>query len=659
MPSSETKTADEKLIAEAKKRFEICEDAERDIRDLALDDLRFYAGEHWPEVIKRERELSNRPCLTIDRIGGAVKQVVNDQRQNRPAVHVNPVDDNADPDTAEVLQGLVRHIEYDSSADVAYDTAFQYAAITGGPGYIRVITEYEYEDSTEQCIKIKRIRNPRSVYLDPNATEPDGSDAEFGFIFTWLTKEEYEREYPAKEDGGPKEINWESDIQGSDGWLKDNDIRVAEYFYRVREGKKSVVKWCKFNGFEVLEETEWPGKWIPIVPVIGEEIDINGKRVLRGIVRMAKDPQRMYDFQVSNEAETIALAPKAPFVGWKGQFEDPKWQTANARNWAYLEAEPVLVDGQTAPSLPQRNIQEPPIAAITQARMAAADDVKVVTGIYDASLGAKGNETSGKAIMARQREGDTANFHLIDNFSKALRHVGRIVVDLIPKIYNAERVVRIIGEDGTQKTVTVNAQENPMEPVENIYDLTIGKYDVTVTTGPSYSTKRQEAAESMIEMTRAYPDLFAIAGDLLVKNLDWPGSKELSERLKKKFGIEDEDSAQMPIPPQVQQQMAEMEQKFQQMNEYARQTQQENEAYKAGLQVEQMREQFKTQIEMAKIELERERMQQEALKLNAQLDSQEAIALLKAEVDALKNQMSMDMQAAAQEADAAADKIAE
>jgi hypothetical protein len=292
------------------------------------------------------------------------------------------------------------------------------------------------------------------------------------------------------------------------------------------------------NGCEIIETKEWAGKYIPIVPVYGDEVIIDGKRYLKSLIRDAKDAQRMFNYWRTTSTELVALAPKAPWVGPVGAFAtDPNWATANTENHQYLEFDPVE-GGPPA----RQGFTGPPAGALQEA-LNASDDMKSIVGMYDASLGAKSNETSGRAILARQREGDVSTFNFTDNLSRAIRHAGRILADLIPKVYSTERIIRIIGEDGSTQNVPINQQTQPLpehaqkmgeqaEGIVHIYDLTSGKYDVTCETGPSYTTRREEAAAQMMEFMHAVPNAGAVIGDLLVKNLDWPGADEIADRLK-------------------------------------------------------------------------------------------------------------------------------
>ena len=611
----------EKFLQLAKKRFKLSAEAEMEQRSDALDDQKFRVGDQWPFEVKSRRDQDGRPCLTVNRIPQFLRQVTNEQRQNRPGIQINPIGDGADVKTAEVIEGLIRHIE-SNDADIAYDTAFDFAAATGGPGAIRVMTDYVDENSFDQEIKIVRVMNPMTVYWDPNSQDPAGRDLNWVFIVEDLTKEEFEAQYPDKQPSGFYEAASIGDK--SNGWVTEKHIRVAEYWYvdqvekdlllfadgttafsdevddteqrqivTSRKALQRKVKWAKMTAMDVLDErTDYRGKYIPIIPVIGDETVVDGKKKLSGVVRFAKDPQRAYNYWTSAETEMIALAPKAPYIVEAGQVEGYEniWKNLNTKNYTYLPYKGKSLGDKPIPA-PSRAQWEPPIQAISMARAQANDDLKATTGLYDASLGARGNETSGRAILARQREGDVANFHLSDNLARSIRHVGRIILDLIPYIYDAPRVARIIGREEKQRLVTIqSSRDNPdIQPpaqdqqgdnsgnnnddINRIYDVGVGKYDVAVTVGPSFNTKRQEAVESMLSLTQNFPQLVQIAGDLLVKNMDWPGADEISKRLKKMLPpqLQDEEDdpnkQQVQIPPAMKQQIDQLLQQHDQLTQ--------------------------------------------------------------------------------------------
>jgi len=617
------KKENQDLLSTARSRLKMAIAAFSESREDELDDLRFFAASpdnqyQWPADVLATRgavqgqTINARPCLTINKLPQHVREITNDQRQNRPSGKVIPVDDKADVEVAEIFNGMVRHIEYLSDADVAYDTACE-NQVAYGEGYIRLLTEYCDDDSFNQDIKIGRVRNSFSVYMDPTIQDPCGADANWCFICEDITKEEYERQFP---DALPHSSLQQQGVgdQSLSAWINEDTVRIAEYFYIKHEkatlnlyygnatafagspedaemamrGMKPIrsrtvdikkVKWCKINGFEVLQEQDWAGDWIPVVRVIGNEFEIDGRLYLSGIVRNAKDAQRMYNYWVSQEAEMLALAPKAPFIGYGGQFEgyENQWKTANTTNWPYLEVNPDVTDGQGGPlPLPQRSL--PPMAqtGLIQAKMGASEDIKATTGQYDSSLGQTSNERSGKAILARERQTDRGTYHYVDNYARAVRYITRQIVDLIPKIYDTERIARIIGEDGEVSTVKINPmQQEPVKKIvdqtgiviEKIYNPGVGKYDVMVTTGPSYMTKRQESLEAMAQLLQGNPQLWAVAGDLFIKNMDWPGAQEMAKRFAKTIDPKlMEDGDKDPALQAAEQQMQGMAQEMEQMH---------------------------------------------------------------------------------------------
>jgi hypothetical protein len=630
------------LLKQAKEEFQECQDHEADNRAAALDDLRFSRGDQWPEDIIRQRTLERRPCLTINKMRAFIRQVVNDSRQNKPSIKVHPVDSGADPETAKVISDLIRNIEYTSNADVAYDTATE-CAVERGWGYFRIGMDYAHGDTFDMDLSVERVSNPFSIYGDPNSTAADSSDWNIAFVTEMLPKKLFEAKYK-----DAAKIDWSGDEAAiDDKWYTEDSVLVAERWSREEYDKKIFlmsdgtiqdetrleylkdllaaqgivvvnertakcwkVKQHIMTGAEILETRDWQGQYIPIVPVYGDEVDVEGKRQFRSLIREAKDAQRMFNFWRSMSTELIALAPKTPFIGKKGAFKSDadKWATANTHSHAYIEH-----DGDVAPA--RQPFASVPAGALQEA-LNASDDMKAVMGIYDASLGARSNETSGRAIMARQREGDVATFHFQDNMARAIRHAGRILIDLIPHVYDRERIIRTIGEDGTQKAVPLK-QETPVldnngkpvmgedgVPMTRIYDLAAGKYDLTVATGPSFTTRREEAAAQMTEMVRAFPDAAPVIGDLIAKNLDWPGADEIAERLK---AVNPALQAQNNggIPPEMQQQIQEGMMRLQQLE-------QENAALKADKSVEMEKiavDRMKTQVEAMKVQTEAQQMQ--------------------------------------------------
>ena len=637
-------------IADARAYMAMCNTADGSNRDAALDDLRFLSGDQWDAAAKRQRETDGRPCLTINKLPTFLHQVTNDQRMNVPGIYVSPVDSGADKKTAEVIQGYIRHTEYISNASIAYDTAVNSAAAVGF-GYFRIVTDYCDPKSFDQDIRFKRIRNPFTVYFDPTSQEPDGSDQKRCLITERLTKADFQRQYPGKQfSGTPVGPAGVGDSTGKD-WYGADFVRVAE-FYRIeyteetlvllpdgsteykseldaagvvipdgtktRPTQRERVKWYKLTAFEVLESTEIKCKWIPVFPVFGDEIDVDGVVIRSGIIRNAKDPARMYNFWMTAATEEVALRPKTPYIGAEGQFEgyEDDWNSANTTSFSYLEYKPVTLDGQLAPPPMRQPMTDLPSGVLTMA-MHANDNIKATTGLFDSSLGALGNARSGVQERSQQRQGDVANYHFTDNLNRTILQAGRCIISMIPHYLDAPRLIRCMGEDGTIKPVRVNSPEpqpdtttpgpavqmpqvppggaadgamvpmpGTLDPQQQqaiatvLHDLTVGEYDVTVKAGPSYSTMREEAADAMIQLGSKWPKLMDVAGDKVIRSMDWPGANEIADRIAKTIPPElrDEEEGDAaapvvntpkgPIPvEQAGQMLAEMDAQMQEMGQ--------------------------------------------------------------------------------------------
>lgn len=574
-------------IGDAIKFLRLVGEADSQNRAEALGDLKFAAGDQWPVEIQNSRNLEARPCLTINKIDAYVRQVTNQQRQQRPRIKVHPVNNEGDLKIAQVIEGITRHIEVNSNADTAYDTAFEYA-VKMGWGYWRITTNYVSEDSFDQEIYIEPVDDPFSVYFDPNSVSPDGSDAERCLITSVMAKHDFRQQYPGADDGANFTARSTGDSDAE--WVTKEDIRVAEYWHVVREKSKLVllsdgtkvyedelpsaevleagnitimdtrpsyrkkVKWCKLTAMEVLEEREWPGKYIPIVPCYGAQVVVEGKRKKYGLVRFAKDPQRMYNFWRTSMTESIALAPKPKWLLAEGQDEghESEWAMANIKSTPVLRYKQKDIEGVPAP-VPTRIQPEPPPEGIMVAAGAIADDLKTVLGIFDPSQALPGN-ISGKALQGQQQQVDLSNFHFYDNMTRSIKHTGKIILDLIPKIYDTERVLRIIGVDGKPDMVTINQAEATGEVMNNV---TVGLYDVVMDTGPGYNSKREQAVETMMPLM-ADPQVFQAAGDLLFRNMDFPGADVIADRLAAMNPLAQIDD-ESDVPPQIQMKLMQAE----------------------------------------------------------------------------------------------------
>lgn len=615
---------DRDILDQAKDDFKRCHDAESEQRKVSQEDLEFaILGKQWPDDVESQRAQEGRPCLTINRMPAFLRQVTNDARLNRASIEVKPVGSGADQKTAKIQNDLIRNIWIMSKGNVCEDTALDFAAACG-IGYMRVLVDYSCEDAFDQDILVDRVSNPFSIYGDPDSTSATSDDWNISFETEWYSESKFKAKFgkDAKALG-----SFETEDQKDSLWYEGRRIRVAKHWTRsevdtelvklsdgkimqadevekiqdllavqgitvagTRPTKTYKVKNRILSAHDVLEENEWLGRYIPIIPMYGEEWNINGKRHFISLIRRAKDPQRMFNYWRTASTELVALAPKAPYVGPVGAFatDGAKWATANTKSHAYIEYDPVPNEPP-----PQRQAFAGVPAGALQEALNASDDMKSIMGLYDASLGARSNETSGKAINARKQEGDVSTFNFIDNRNRCVEHVGRIIVDLIPQVYNVARIMRASKEDGTTYDVPVNqpvmaqpgekpdqppqyqkAQEH-VEGMTQIFDLTVGKYDVVVNAGPSFTTRREETAEQMMEFIRVFPQSAPLIGDLLAKNLDWPGAEQVAERLRAMLPPQ----AAGQVPPivaqlqqalqqqgaQAQQQLGELSQKVQEL----------------------------------------------------------------------------------------------
>lgn len=651
-------TKDEDIIAEAIEFRRFCIDFNSKNIEDARDDLSFLAGNQLDENEIASRKANGRPVIQINKLPTFLHQVTNDNLENTPSIKVHPVDNEADEEIADILSGLIKNIEYSSNADSAYDTAVNSAAAVGF-GYFRLITDYCNDQSFDQEIKISRIANQFTVKFDYASTESDGSDAQRVLIDTKVERKLFKRLWPKSniDDG----FN-----AGGHEWISEEEVLIAEYYrieyeddvvvmlsngeaglksqlsdqlppgltiHKERKTQTKKVMLYKLTSTEILERTEIKCDWIPVFPVYGNEINIDGKVYRSGIIRNAKDPAKMYSYFWNAATEEIASRSKTPWIMAEGQDEgyENDWDYANRTTKPRLVYKPTTFQGQLVPP-PQRNSPAEFPSGFMAMAMHANDDIKATTGLFDSSLGAKGNATSGRQELAQQRQGDLANAHYSDALNKAIRHCGRCIVSMIPYYYDAPRIVRTIGEDGSVKNAEINKPLDTQEVDEQtgaiktiLNDLTVGKYDVTISTGPSYQTQRIEAAESMLQMAQSYPELMQVAGDKVIRALDWPNADEIADRVKRTIppeftkGEDDEDEAQLP-PEAMQAMQQDHEQMLliqQQMQELQMQLEAESEkAAKAELEKQRLELQAQSklnQIEARNIELEIELQKANAL----------------------------------------------
>ena len=706
------------ILQEAKDRFSLVVSAESEQRKRELEDLEFDAGNQWPDEVKAARggqvvdgvPIPARPMLTINKLDQPIQLIINQQKNAKLGIEVRPDSEDASDDTAEVLQGLIRHIEVQSRADLARSWAFE-RAVKCGRGFYRILKKFADESGQDfdQELVIERILNQGAVYLDPYAQQPDWSDGEWAIISTMIPADRYKKEFPESSLAASLDDDFASLGDSGDNWYGETEdgqqaVRVVEYFVVNRIPKERVaylndrgqlvtawadelpetvdpasiqqrrmteqrsVMWYKLNGQEILEEAEWDGQYIPIIPVIGREQNIDGKRKWLGIVHPSKDGQRLFNYAVSTAVETAALEPKAPFIGYEGQFEghEQAWAQANIRNFPYLEVKPITLGGQVVP-LPQRNTAGanlgPSLALVDQ----ADSYIKSTTFVYDPSLGSSAGSRSGRAVLALQQQADIGNSNYLDNLaSVSMTYEAKVLLDLIPKIYDRPgRVARILGTDDEVKQVMLNAPFSmsesgrpvpmlpgtpPSSPVpggrpRNIkrYDLAQGKYVATVSVGRAYRTRVEQGADELAQVLQASPNLMPLIGDLYFKYRDFPGHLEIARRLKKMAPPEVREDDQELDPQQLMAQLEQIKAESGQMIEQMTKQMEEMTKTIEGKVIEQQALLQKAQIEaQARVQVAEIQAQAQMAVINQKTTSGDLKAQLSSETTLLTKQRDTD-----------------
>lgn len=549
-------------------------------REQALDDKKFAAGEQWDPIVLQHRK--GLPCLTINSVPQFVAQLVGDWRENKNGIKVVPSEDG-DEHIASIRGDLIRAIQTKSRATRVYDNAFE-SMVQCGDGAFRVCVKYARNDVFDQEIDIEPIDDALSVVWDRFSIDPTGRDARHVFVDDLLSKKEFKRKWPQHQ---PSELGSEAlSEMMTEGWVSEDGVRVTEYWrlverdrllvlfedgsirpvdkenleaeiekhgapIRTRVAPVTYAQMHLVTGFAILSGPyEYMLNRVPIIRMAGRTVNIQGRRVRYGLVRFMKDPVRLKNFWRSVAAEQLGYAPKAQWIAPQSAVEGRE----ETFRKAHLSRDPLIIYNDDAEAPPQRLDPPAPQAALLNEAQVNAQDMKDVTGIHDASLGIRSNETSGRAIQARQREGDIASLTFYDNGNAALLEAGDVINQLIGQVYDGTRILRVIGEDESIKLQKVNDPNDPDSP-----DLSVGNYDVAMTSGTSYTTRRVEAAQAMMEAIQVAPQLMEIAGDIIVKAQDWPGADKLAERLKKTvppqlLGEEDEGAAP-PVDPRMVQEM--------------------------------------------------------------------------------------------------------
>lgn len=684
----------EEIHLEAKERFKEINDFEGSERQKMLDDKAFEVGENnkqWDPGDVKSRKISGRSFLTIMRSNQFTDHVKNQQRQNKPSIRISPTDEGANEEEAKRRQGLIRKIQYESKAAQARQAGFD-DAVDEGRGHWIVKTQFVPNTFNKEII-IEPIQDSQSVYMDCRRQRPDYSDCTHGFIITHKPRKELEKDYP--------DIN----IDPWDGtkdnlWYGKDDVVIAEYYcemYRKRtllevgglddngqESSRTIWEdeiktdidrlniiqkrdedyaywmWFKMTGAEIIDYEYLPWKEIPIITVIGKENIVNGQWSCKGLIRDIKAPLRLYNFVSSNEADMIAKAPRIPWIGAQGQFEDnaDEWANSNTSDVPYLEYKPVTIGGSLAPP-PQRAQYSIDLSNLVLQKQTIIEDIKAITGIYDASIGNRSNETSGVAIKAREAQGNNANFHYIDNFAMAINHEGRVINSAIHVIYDTPRTITTRDDNEEESLLKINTNEND--------GFSEGNFNLTVSVGPSFNTQREEQAAGMLEMLSVVPLAQNVAADLVVRSQDWIGKDALADRLE--FAIENQfPGITTQAKPEkgneqvvyLQQQLAQCQAKLQQVGQQAQQLNEaleksgaDKNAAAAGqvaieqakiqievkkLELEAQRLQGEMELEQSKLELEAKKLQQDMLKADLNAETSLKISRDTLEVDLIKTE---------------------
>lgn len=650
--------AEEDFIKTIKAKVLADQEYWQDNYDEAEKDAKFLSGDkfaQWNEKDYNARVNQQLPALTVDQLSQFVHQVANDIRINTPTINIIPTGSESDVYTAEVYKGLIKNIEYISNADNAYDTG-ALNAIRTGIGFLRVDHDYVDDESFDQHIIIKRVVNPLCCWIDKNSIEIDGRDANHGTILDEISVKEFKRLYPDFEPVCFTEDN---------GKVSDDNetIKIAEHFYidkqtvtvgatpdgsvveladgqkaeKTRKVTKRTVKRVKLSGRDILEETTFPGMFIPLIPVYGEELWINGERQLLSLIRKSKDAQRMHNYHKSVWAELLMNAPKGTWVAPAGQIENYIESWTNPHKSKLLQFDAMDINGNPYPQAPQFVPPAQVPAAFITAAQSSVDDIKATMGMYNASLGQRSNEQSGVAINARKQEGDVATFHFSDNLYKSVCQLGRVIVSMIPIIYDTPRLLQIIGMEEEPKIIGVNGML--AEEQEHPIDLTKGKYDVKVVAGASYTTLRQEAMSALQTTFQAAPELMNVMGDLYFKNADFAGAQAMAERMKKvidpKFLDEEDDQPQ--IDPEKEQMKAIIQEGQQAITEMQKEME--------NLQGQLQNKQADTLLKAQEIEIKKDSLALDVYKTKSEIEIKQAelqADLIKAKLEA-KVQLSPDV----------------
>jgi len=559
-----------KVHSEALKHYEASFAAERGQRDECLEDMRFVfvEGAQWDDIDKNSRK--DRPRFEINKVAVPVNQAIGEQRQNRISIKVRPAKGAASTDMADVLSGLIRNIESESHFKEVKDNAFK-EIVSGGIGAWCLSAGFE-DDSFDQTIQIKTIRSAASsVFYDPSSTEELKQDAKWIIVTEDVDRAYFRKRYP---DATVSDLSSNTNSGYLSEWQTRDTVRIADYWVKepcikelalmtngdiielnektqkvidelalqgnfiVKTRKKHSYKVVhyKINASGILDgPNEWAGSMIPVVPIFGYNVWINGQHYYRGMVRMAKDPQRVYNYATSQAIEVSALTPKDPYWVTPKQMEglEGQMRTFNVNNNPFM----FYNEDPLNPGPPKRGGAPSVQAALIQQVQQADMDVQATTGLYAPSLGEAQTDQRSRAILALQKQGNTSTHELVDNLAKAVEYTGQLLIDLIPKLYDTERQVSILGEDGSTQDIVLNQKVVDRQTGETVLinDVALGKYEVISSAGPSYATKRIETLNLLTKLAEANPAFATVSSDLIAQSVDFEQSAELTKRIRKQM----------------------------------------------------------------------------------------------------------------------------
>lgn len=650
-------TKQNEILDEIKKRLKQAEDYWRDNYQRGVEDKEFVTveGSQWGEKEIKERQSEGKPSLEFNMIRAYCRQQINTQRQNRPQAKVVAVDNGADADKAKLIEGLIKDTEEATDAESAYDIAAE-NAVYGGLGFYRLVTDYVSNNSFNQEPKFVPVHNPHAVYIDPMSRALDGSDMTWAIVGDWIDKDKVIAEY-----GEDAAVTFEDSAYSDWYDADDKALRVVEYFkleevkdtlwllhngtsdykskladkfgddehvlkhhgivLQSRPTTRKQVKWYKASGAKILEENSFPGEYIPIIPVYGEVTFVQEKRYIFSLVHFAKDPQRLFNYWKSTEAhilqknqDDILVADAEGVAGYEDQWQNPSKYAAVYYNF-------VDENGQQRPAPFRMGAAQPPVGVLNAAE-SAKQGITDILNMHAPVMGGQGNETSGVAIGMRQRQSETAQFHLQDNLNKSIRHGAKILLGLYQALYTVPMVRRIVGVDGDSEQVTLF--DKTAKGV--IADVTVGRYDVRMDTGPSFNTQREQNFALMMQLLSMNPQLFSLIGDILLQNSPLLNAKEIAERIKSTMPPQVLGKEQID-PEQAKAQIAQLDQLVQKMTGEIEQ-----------LQALANDKEADRQLEMVKVQLQVEKDIRVA-QINA--SSRADVEELKGTVELLKEQLSM------------------